>query len=72
MQEKIRLRSKIDIQLLNCARKWRLDIRNKTKTCAFKLGGVEIEQGYWLDMDKSWPTAQARTDPGNGVARAEM
>lgn len=28
-----------------------------------------MEQGYWMDIDKSWPTAQGRTDPGNENAR---
>lgn len=35
----------------------------------FKLGGVEMEPGYWMAMDRSWPTAQGKTDPGNGIAR---
>lgn len=28
-----------------------------------------MEQGYWMNIDKSWPTTQGRTDPVNENAR---
>lgn len=50
------------ILLPNCESKQRLNLSNKTNTCPFRWGGIDVEQGNSVNISKIWATAQGRID----------